>query len=190
MVPDSQPAPPINVSTPVSTSSSDLAVQNNKNESNSAATVNNSLVNVQSMNAPNARVGDIEYQGPHAFVTGYFNEGTWGTFVGIQVPLGGGKIRIAASKLAQVKVDSARLSTCAAVGNSGMSVEAATAISPDYAVCVKAKTQDDRQKASDDRDRVIDELKADLARIRAELDAARLARQTVPVPSIPVPGLW
>lgn len=173
-----------------STSSSDLKQTNsNESNSNSTAVVENTNVNVITQTAPNVAVGDIYYQAPHAYINGYANGNDYGIVVGVQVPLGGGKVRKAAGELAKLRVANYKLSTCAAVAN--MSIEAVSAIAPEYAVCAaKAKAKAHDFPKYDD----------ELAQLRAELAEARLRlaelRNIKPLPqeaepaAAPVRGLW
>ncbi len=197
--PNPRPAPAPGQPPVVSTSATDLTnVQNNSNKSEANAVVENTVVNQQAFFAPNTQVGDIAYQGPHAFVSGYFNgNDQYGVQAGIQVPLGGGKVRKAAGELAKLRVGNYRLSTCAAISNSNLTAEQVASQDASYVSCVRQKVA----TATTEADYELAVLRAELRAIRAELEAARRQRPTVNVNqtqhqqthnehSKPVRGLW
>lgn len=178
----------------LSTSANDLTTntQNNNNRSNSNASVQNTNVNVSEMKAPYTSVGDISYQSAHFFMNGYVsgNGNDVGGVIGLQVPLGGGGIRKAASKIASLRVEQTQqaleskdLSTCAAINNSNLTAEAVESINPRFVKCVKTLTAT-AQVEHDDRDQQIVELKAQVLEMRQQFDASRASRVAPPVQAL------
>ena len=174
-----------------STSSSDLKQTNsNVANSNSTAVVENTNVNVVTQNAPNVAVGDIYYQAPHAYINAYANASDWGVIAGVQVPLGGGRVRKAAAEMAKLKLANYRLSTCAAVAS--MSVEAVMSQAPEFVHCAgKARIA----RAAPDYSEELITLRIELAEMKAKLAAMRNANAPEPAPAkhhqqVPVRGLW
>lgn len=170
--PPSNDVPPATITLQPSTSSSDLKQTNtNTSNSNSTAVVENTNVNVITQTAPNVAVGDIYYQAPHAYINAYANSNDWGVVGGVQIPLGGGKVRKAAGELARLRVANYKLSTCAAVA--GMDIEAVAAMAPEYAVCA-GKKRTAKVVAPDHSDELAT-LRAELADMKAKLASYRQA---------------
>jgi len=197
------------IAQPPSYSSSDLRsyvspTQNNANVVNNR--ISNIAVTNQNLQGAETQVGNIRVQSAQLYFNGSYNP-NYGEAIftgGVVIPLGGRTAYRSAMRISQVEADGAIGGLCMSIFKNGMTEEMLNDLygkrAKQYKKCVNPSKivalTDKARDTSDDRDRVIDDLKAELAQIRAELDAARQARNAVPQAPAPVysgPGtraLW
>jgi hypothetical protein len=188
----------------VSTSASDLSASTTSNQNNSNVTqnrVSNVNVNNQNIQGGSLTVGNIRVETAQLYFNASVNP-TYGEAVisgGIVIPLGGHSAYRAANTIARVESGAARGNLCMSVRNNRMTRQQVEDVfekdskwlfsciddSP-VPSTVALKTQQ-VQKVLSDSQPELDVLKAEIAELRAQL-ANR--RQTVPVLTPPVQGLW
>lgn len=192
--------------TPASSySASDLSANSSSTQNNSNLT-NNRIVNTavynQNLQGSETQVGNIKVQSAQIYFNASYNP-NYGDSVftgGIVIPVGGRTAYRSAMRISEAEADGAVGNLCMSVYKNGMTKEMIddlygkrgkkfyNCINPNPST-VAAITEKVRA-GSDDRDAVISELRAEIQRIRAELDAAKAMRLQQMPSAEAVPGLW